>query len=101
VLKGRHEAARRDAAAGRARVRPFHATGDCGSTRGPKTQNEVTDKMIGDFNEAGAAEIPPFALLLGDIVYNFGETEYYYDQFYEPYRTTRHPSSRPRAITTA
>src|SRR5689334_9283035 len=29
----------------------FHATGDCGSTRGPKTQNEVTDKMIGDFDE--------------------------------------------------
>jgi hypothetical protein len=64
----------------------FHATGDCGSTRGPTTQNEVTDKMIGDFNEATPAEIPQFALLLGDVVYNFGETEYYYDQFYEPYR---------------
>lgn len=64
----------------------FHATGDCGSTRGPTTQNEVTDKMIGDFDEASAAEVPQFALLLGDIVYNFGETEYYYDQFYEPYR---------------
>jgi len=64
----------------------FHATGDCGSTRGPTTQNEVTDKMIGDFAEASAAEVPQFALLLGDIVYNFGETAYYYDQFYEPYR---------------
>src|SRR3984885_1971791 len=64
----------------------FHATGDCGSTRGPKTQNEVTDKMIGDFTEAEPKEVPQFALLLGDIVYNFGETEYYYDQFYEPYR---------------
>jgi hypothetical protein len=64
----------------------FHATGDCGSTRGPTTQNEVTDKMIGDFSEASAEEIPQFALLLGDVVYNFGETEYYYDQFYEPYR---------------
>jgi metallophosphoesterase superfamily enzyme len=64
----------------------FHSTGDCGSTRGPTTQNEVTDKMIGDFNEATAAEIPQFALLLGDVIYNFGETEYYYDQFYEPYR---------------
>ena len=64
----------------------FHATGDCGSTRGPTTQNEVTDKMVGDFNEAAPAEIPQFALLLGDVVYNFGETEYYYDQFYEPYR---------------
>jgi hypothetical protein len=64
----------------------FHATGDCGSTRGPTTQNEVTDKMIGDFEEASAAEVPQFAFLLGDVVYNFGETEYYYDQFYEPYR---------------
>ena len=64
----------------------FHATGDCGSTRGPTTQNEVTDKMIGDFTEAAPAEVPQFALLLGDVVYNFGETEYYYDQFYEPYR---------------
>jgi hypothetical protein len=64
----------------------FHATGDCGSTRGPSTQNEVTDKMIADFTEAAPAEVPQFALLLGDVVYNFGETEYYYDQFYEPYR---------------
>src|SRR5262249_34382650 len=64
----------------------FHATGDCGSTRGPRTQNEVTDKMIGDFNEAEAKEVAQFAFLLGDIVYSFGEPEYYYDQFYEPYR---------------
>ena len=64
----------------------FHATGDCGSTRGPRTQNEVTDKMIGDFSESDAKEVPQFGLLLGDIVYNFGEMEYYYDQFYEPYR---------------
>jgi hypothetical protein len=64
----------------------FHATGDCGSTRGPTTQNEVTDKMVADFTGALPAEIPQFALLLGDVVYNFGESQYYYDQFYEPYR---------------
>src|SRR5579863_4490133 len=64
----------------------FHATGDCGSTRGPATQNQVTDKMLGDFQEAAAAEVPQFNLLLGDIVYSFGEAQYYYDQFYEPYR---------------
>jgi hypothetical protein len=64
----------------------FHSTGDCGSTRGPKTQNDVTDKMIADFAEQIPSEVPQFALLLGDVVYNFGETEYYYDQFYEPYR---------------
>lgn len=64
----------------------FHALGDCGSTRGPTTQNAVTDKMIGDFAEAVPREVPQFALLLGDVIYNFGETEFYYDQFYEPYR---------------
>ena len=69
----------------------FHATGDCGSTRGPKTQNEVTDKMISDFDETDPREVPQFAFLLGDIVYNFGETEYYYDQFYEPYRSYQAP----------
>jgi hypothetical protein len=69
----------------------FHSTGDCGSTRGPKTQNEVADKMVADFTETDAREVPQFALLLGDVVYNFGETEYYYDQFYEPYRKYQAP----------
>jgi len=64
----------------------FHSTGDCGSLKGPQTQNLVTDKMDTDFNEAIAKEVPQFCLLLGDIVYSFGEAQYYYDQFYEPYR---------------
>src|SRR5271156_4191988 len=64
----------------------FHATGDCGSTSGPRTQNEVTDKMVADFQESDPSEVPQFNFLLGDIVYSFGETQYYYDQFYEPYR---------------
>jgi hypothetical protein len=64
----------------------FHSCGDCGSTVGPQTQNEVTDKMVADFTEAQPREIPQFHFLLGDVVYSFGEVEYYYDQFYEPYR---------------
>jgi Calcineurin-like phosphoesterase len=64
----------------------FHATGDCGSTRGPEKQNEVTDKLVSDFHESDPKELPQFHLLLGDIVYSFGEAQYYYDQFYEPYR---------------
>ncbi|HZZ06281.1 metallophosphoesterase family protein [Paraburkholderia sp.] len=64
----------------------FHALGDCGNTKGPTTQNEVADKLTADFNEANASEVPQFALLLGDVVYSFGEGKYYYDQFYEPYR---------------
>src|SRR5271155_2051036 len=64
----------------------FHSTGDCGSTRGPQTQNMVTDKMVSDFQETEPSEVPQFNLLLGDVVYSFGEVQYYYDQFYEPYR---------------
>ncbi|WP_266171487.1 metallophosphoesterase family protein [Dyella subtropica] len=64
----------------------FHSTGDCGSTRGPATQNMVTDKMTSDFQEADPREVPQFNFLLGDIVYSFGEANYYYDQFYDPYR---------------
>lgn len=64
----------------------FHATGDCGSVRGPGSQNQVADKMVSDFEETAAGEVPQFALLLGDIVYSFDEPQYFYDQFYEPYR---------------
>ena len=64
----------------------FHALGDCGNTKGPATQNEVADKMTADFNETTPGEVPQFALMLGDVVYSFGEGKYYYDQFYEPYR---------------
>jgi calcineurin-like phosphoesterase family protein len=64
----------------------FHATGDCGSTRGPATQNLVADKMVSDFSENAAPEVPQFGLLLGDIVYSFDEAQYFYDQFYDPYR---------------
>jgi hypothetical protein len=64
----------------------FHSTGDCGSVKGPATQNQVTDKMVSDFDESDPKEVPQFNLLLGDIVYSFGEAQYYYDQFYEPYR---------------
>lgn len=64
----------------------FHAGGDCGSTIGPRSQNEVTDKMLTDFVGEQPEQIPQFNFLLGDIVYSFGELQYYYDQFYEPYR---------------
>ena len=64
----------------------FHATGDCGNTQGPAKQNQVVDKLVSDFTESDPKEVPQFHYLLGDIVYSFGEAQYYYDQFYEPYR---------------
>jgi hypothetical protein len=42
--------------------------------------------MVTDFHETETKEVPQFNPLLGDVVYCFGETQYYYDQFYEPYR---------------
>lgn len=64
----------------------FHSVGDTGSVVGPATQSLVADKMVSDFNETNAADVPSFLFHLGDVVYYFGESTYYYDQFYEPYR---------------
>jgi hypothetical protein len=64
----------------------FHAVGDTGSTRGPESQNLVADKLVSDFDEEDEKEKPHFFFHLGDVVYSFGEEQYYYDQFYEPYR---------------
>jgi len=64
----------------------FHAVGDTGSTRGPETQNQVADKMTADFSDPNPADRPAFFFHLGDVIYSFGESQYYYDQFYEPYR---------------
>jgi hypothetical protein len=64
----------------------FHSVGDTGSVEGPSTQSLVADKMVTDFNESNAVDVPSFFYHLGDVVYYFGEATYYYDQFYEPYR---------------
>ncbi len=64
----------------------FHCVGDTGSVVGPVSQSLVADKMVSDFNEPDAADVPCFFFHLGDVVYYFGESTYYYDQFYEPYR---------------
>jgi hypothetical protein len=64
----------------------FHAVGDTGPTKGPATVQEVADKMCADMQEIDATNIPSFFFHLGDVVYNFGEDEYYYDQFFDPFR---------------
>ncbi len=63
----------------------FHSTGDTGNTSGPKDQNLVADKMVNDFTDE-EKDRPLFFFHLGDVIYSFGEEQYYYDQFYEPYR---------------
>lgn len=66
----------------------FHMIGDSGATAAAKYTSEikVSDAVTYDFHTSNAANRPSFLFHLGDVVYNFGESLYYYDQFYEPYR---------------
>ena len=66
----------------------FHAAGSTGNIaaerNGPATL--VADQMSNDFRAATAGTGPSFLFLLGDVIYNFGEAQYYTDQFYLPYQ---------------
>jgi len=77
----------------------FHAVGDTGAakvnafqTAELATANEasVADAMAREVHASGATG-PAFFFHLGDVVYNFGEGQYYYDQFYEPFRAYDRP----------
>ncbi len=82
-----------------AKLITFHAAGDTGPSepRHVKTAAGVADAMVEDLKapaEATAlaqAAVPAFFFHLGDVVYNFGEHQYYYDQFYEPFRAYDRP----------
>jgi hypothetical protein len=69
----------------------FHAVGDTGNTSGPRDQDMVADKMVSDFDEVHPETVPSFLYHLGDVIYSFGEAEYYYDQFYDTYRNYPSP----------
>lgn len=66
----------------------FHVAGDTGASNVGKYGNEISvaDHLTLDFHTAGPADRPAFLFHLGDVVYDFGEAQYYYDQFYEPFR---------------
>jgi hypothetical protein len=66
----------------------IHAFGDSGASNVRKYFNElrVADQVTMDCRRADDANRPAFLFHLGDVVYNFGEAQYYYDQFYEPFR---------------
>jgi Calcineurin-like phosphoesterase len=77
----------------------FHAVGDTGAAKsGPHQsgatslaeQAAVADAMTSDV-QSGGPKGPAFFFHLGDVIYNFGEGQYYYDQFYEPYREYDRP----------
>jgi hypothetical protein len=72
----------------------FHAVGDTGAAKVNRFQTaqvaiqheaSVADAMTADVQNGGTAG-PAFFFHLGDVIYNFGEAQYYYDQFYEPFR---------------
>ena len=77
----------------------FHAVGDTGAAKVSATQPasvalaheaRVADAMAADV-AAGGPGAPSFFFHLGDIIYHFGEGQYYYDQFYEPFRAYDRP----------
>lgn len=77
----------------------FHAVGDTGAakvsrsqTAGTAIQHEagVADAMAAEVQSQGLNG-PAFFFNLGDVIYNFGEGQYYYDQFYEPFREYDRP----------
>lgn len=77
----------------------FHAAGDTGAAKVNRSQTALTaiehqahvaDSMAEDV-QGGGDPGPAFLFLLGDVIYNFGEAQYYYDQFYEPYRAYDRP----------
>jgi calcineurin-like phosphoesterase family protein len=66
----------------------FHALGDSGASNSRKYGSEinVADQLTTDAHSADPSDRPAFLFHLGDVVYDFGESKYYYDQFYEPFR---------------
>jgi calcineurin-like phosphoesterase family protein len=66
----------------------FHAAGDTGASNVHLYGNEIRacDQIANDFHATAGANRPAFLFHLGDVVYNFGESQYYYDQFYEAFR---------------
>ena len=66
----------------------FHAAGDTGASNEGKYGHElsVADQVTLDCRTSDAANRAMFFFHLGDVVYDFGESKYYYDQFYDPYR---------------
>jgi Icc-related predicted phosphoesterase len=64
----------------------FHTVGDTGGIHSPEFQFAVADAMAADL-KSGAA----FWYHLGDIVYYFGQEQYYFEQFYDPYRNYNAP----------
>jgi hypothetical protein len=71
----------------------FHSVGDTGADKQDRIVDEdnVAAMMTKDLNTNSDANRPQFFYHLGDVVYEFGQPECYYSQFYEPYCTYNAP----------
>ena len=63
----------------------FHCVGDTGNGGYPSYQDINTEVMESDFGNSSRKITPSFFYHLGDIVYQYGEPDKYYEQFYHPY----------------
>jgi predicted phosphodiesterase len=63
----------------------FHMLGDTGSIKNPGSQRRIAGLMAAQYDTLSGADKPAFLYHLGDVVYNYGEAQNYYDQFFEPY----------------
>ncbi len=64
----------------------FHTAGDSGGIVKPEPQFAVADAIAADLENG-----PCFWYHLGDVVYYFGQDQYYFEQFYDPYRNYNAP----------
>jgi|SRR5579864_90734 len=66
----------------------FHCAGDSGASNQKNFPHElsVADQVTLDCHSASLTDRPQFFYHLGDVVYNFCESQYWYDQFYDPFR---------------
>jgi len=69
----------------------FYMVGDTGSVRNTSFQHNVAAKMIALDESMPEANKTQFLYHLGDVVYNFGEADLYYDQFFSAYRNYAKP----------
>jgi hypothetical protein len=71
----------------------FHMVGDIGASSAGLYPDEirVSDRITQDLQSSPPSGQPRFLYLLGDLIYDFGQSQYYYDQFYEPYRNYAAP----------
>ncbi len=67
-------------------ITTFHTVGDTGGIHNPQFQFAVADAMATDLRAA-----PHSGITWVDVVYYFGQEQYYYEQFYDPYRDYNAP----------